>query len=48
MNSGVRKKDKLESVGINVLVDNPSVGKNFSNHISVYLVFQTMMEATNR
>jgi choline dehydrogenase len=47
MNSGVGKKDELESVGINVLVDNPSVGKNFSDHVSVYLVFQTTMEATD-
>ena len=37
--SGIGARDELEALGIPVLVENPSVGKNLSDHVLVPNVF---------
>jgi choline dehydrogenase-like flavoprotein len=35
MSSGIGDRDDLEALGINVILHNPSVGRNFSDHPSL-------------
>ncbi|KAF5346524.1 hypothetical protein D9756_007364 [Leucocoprinus leucothites] len=39
--SGIGPVDELKALGIEVFVDNPSVGKNFSDHITIPIKFST-------
>ncbi|KXN87043.1 Choline dehydrogenase, mitochondrial [Leucoagaricus sp. SymC.cos] len=47
MNSGIGKRDELEALGLDVLVDNPSVGKNFSDQVYTVIFFNTTIENTD-
>lgn len=40
--SGVGDRDRLENLGIKVIVDNPNVGENFQDHASVGLSFEVV------
>lgn len=46
MNSGIGKREELEAVGVKVLVNNPSVGKNFTDQVSAFVVFETTIQPT--
>lgn len=46
LSSGIGPKDELEALGIRTLVDNPSVGKNFSDQTSVLIHFATNLPVT--
>jgi choline dehydrogenase-like flavoprotein len=46
LNSGIGDSKELEKVGIHTLVDNPSVGKNFSDHTSTPVAIAAMTEST--
>lgn len=46
LNSGIGTRDELEAVGINTLVENPSVGKNLSDHVAAQLLFSTNIQGT--
>lgn len=46
LNSGIGNRQELEALGIKTLVDNPSVGKNFSDHAFVELLFRSTIEGT--
>jgi len=46
LHSGIGDKEELEAVGVKTLVNNPSVGKNLSDHVSVALLFSTSMPKT--
>jgi choline dehydrogenase len=39
--SGIGPQDELEALGIKTLINNPSVGKNFSDQAEVPLSFST-------
>ncbi|KAJ3576819.1 hypothetical protein NP233_g167 [Leucocoprinus birnbaumii] len=45
--SGIGPKDELEALGVKTLVDNPSVGKNFSDQSSFPLGFWTNLPLTS-
>ncbi|KAJ3576989.1 hypothetical protein NP233_g29 [Leucocoprinus birnbaumii] len=47
MNSGIGKRDELEALGIKTLVDNPSVGKNFTDQPSSTVMFNTTIQNTD-
>lgn len=46
LNSGIGPKDELQALGIQTLVDNPSVGKNFSDQVSISIGFATNLAVT--
>lgn len=46
MNSGIGKREELEAVGIKTLVDNPSVGKNFTDQPAVLVILPTTLPDT--
>jgi choline dehydrogenase len=46
MKSGIGKQEELEAVGIKTLVNNPAVGKNFSDHAKVDAQFDTNLPTT--
>lgn len=46
LHSGIGDKEELEAVGVKTLVNNPSVGKNLSDHVSVATLFSTSMPKT--
>lgn len=46
MLSGIGDRAALEAIGIKTLVDNPSVGKNFSDQASTSVTFETALPAT--
>lgn len=46
LNSGIGNRKELEALGIKTLVDNPSVGKNFSDHAFSGLLFRTTIQNT--
>ncbi|KAF9440763.1 GMC oxidoreductase [Macrolepiota fuliginosa MF-IS2] len=41
LNSGIGPREELEALGITLLIDNPSVGKNFSDQPAVPIGFST-------
>ncbi|KAF9441040.1 GMC oxidoreductase [Macrolepiota fuliginosa MF-IS2] len=41
LNSGIGPRDKLQALGISSLIDNPSIGKNFSDQPAVLTPFPT-------
>ncbi|EKM75427.1 hypothetical protein AGABI1DRAFT_123192 [Agaricus bisporus var. burnettii JB137-S8] len=47
MNSGIGERAALEMIGIKTLVDNPSVGKNFSDQVATSMRFSTTLPTTN-
>ncbi|KAF9448639.1 GMC oxidoreductase [Macrolepiota fuliginosa MF-IS2] len=47
LNSGIGNRGELEKVGIRPLVDNPSVGQNFSDHTSTPVSFAAMTQSTD-
>lgn len=46
MNSGIGKREELEAVGVKTLLDNPSVGKNFSDQPMAFVMFATNLQPT--
>ena len=46
MNSGIGKRQELETMGIKTLVDNPSVGKNLTDQVSSLVTFTTTLPDT--
>ncbi|KXN88671.1 Glucose dehydrogenase [FAD, quinone] [Leucoagaricus sp. SymC.cos] len=44
--SGIGPKDELEALGIKTIIDNPSVGKNFSDQPSISVGFSTNLPDT--
>lgn len=46
MNSGIGNRQELEAVGVKTLVDNPSVGKNFSDQPMAFAIFDTKLQPT--
>ena len=46
LNSGIGNRTELEAIGIKTLVDNPSVGKNFSDQQYCLGLFNTTLPAT--
>lgn len=46
MNSGIGERAALEMIGIKTLVDNPSVGKNFSDQVATSMRFSTTLPTT--
>lgn len=46
MNSGIGKREELEAVGVRTLVDNPSVGKNFSDQPMAFVMFDAKLQTT--
>jgi choline dehydrogenase-like flavoprotein len=46
LNSGIGDCKELEKVGIHTLVDNPSVGKNLSDHTSTPIAIAAMTQST--
>ncbi|KXN87041.1 Choline dehydrogenase, mitochondrial [Leucoagaricus sp. SymC.cos] len=47
LNSGIGRREDLEAVGIKTLVDNPSVGKNFSDQVYTVAIFNTTLPLTD-
>ncbi|KAF5349532.1 hypothetical protein D9756_008789 [Leucocoprinus leucothites] len=47
MNSGIGSREELEALGIETVVDNPSVGKNFSDQVAINVMFNTTIENTD-
>ncbi|KAF7760086.1 CAZyme family AA3 [Agaricus bisporus var. burnettii] len=47
LKSGIGKREELEAVGIKTLVNNPAVGKNFSDHAMVPAEFDTSLPTTD-
>ncbi|KAF9447616.1 GMC oxidoreductase [Macrolepiota fuliginosa MF-IS2] len=47
LHSGIGDRKELEKVGIHTLVDNPSVGKNFSDHTSTPVAFAARTQSTD-
>lgn len=47
LNSGIGSREELEPLGIETLVDNPSVGKNFTDQVSVNVMFNTTIPNTD-
>lgn len=48
LNSGIGSKNALEKLGIDVVVDNPSVGQNFTDQLSVGISFATNLPLTDK
>lgn len=46
LNSGIGDQKELGALGIKTVVHNPSVGKNFSDHASMSILFRSTMEHT--
>jgi len=46
LNSGIGNRTELEAVGIKTLVDNPSVGRNFSDQVFGLGLFETTLPNT--
>jgi choline dehydrogenase len=46
LNSGIGAREELEAMGVKTLIDNPSVGKNFTDQVSVTVMFNTTIEDT--
>lgn len=46
LNSGIGSRRELEELGIKTLVDNPSVGKNLTDHPLMKIAFETTMPDT--
>jgi choline dehydrogenase-like flavoprotein len=46
LNSGIGSRQELEELGIETLVDNPSVGKNLTDHPLVQIAFETTLPDT--
>jgi choline dehydrogenase len=44
MNSGIGVRQELEAVGVKVLVDNPSVGKNFTDQVATLVMYNTTIQ----
>ncbi|EKM76333.1 hypothetical protein AGABI1DRAFT_45074 [Agaricus bisporus var. burnettii JB137-S8] len=47
LNSGIGSRRELEELGIKTLVDNPSVGKNLTDHPLIKIAFETTMPDTD-
>ncbi|KAJ3562420.1 hypothetical protein NP233_g9585 [Leucocoprinus birnbaumii] len=47
LNSGIGKRDELEAMGIQTLVDNASVGKNLTDQVSSLVMLNTTIEDTD-
>ncbi|KAF5351617.1 hypothetical protein D9756_007498 [Leucocoprinus leucothites] len=47
LNSGIGKREELEAVGVTTLIDNPSVGKNFTDRVSSIVMFNTTIQDTD-
>ncbi|KXN87044.1 Glucose dehydrogenase [FAD, quinone] [Leucoagaricus sp. SymC.cos] len=47
LNSGIGKREDLEALGIKTLIDNPSVGRNFSDQVYTIMFFNTTIEDTD-
>ncbi|KAJ3561543.1 hypothetical protein NP233_g10130 [Leucocoprinus birnbaumii] len=45
-NSGIGKQSDLDAAGVRTIVDNPSVGKNLSDHVSAFATFSTNIAVT--
>jgi choline dehydrogenase-like flavoprotein len=46
MNSGIGEREALKAVGVDTLVNNPSVGKNLSDQASTFVMFDTTLPTT--
>ncbi|KXN84009.1 Choline dehydrogenase, mitochondrial [Leucoagaricus sp. SymC.cos] len=46
LNSGIGKRDELEALGIETLVDNPGVGKNLTDQVYTIMLFNTTLPNT--
>lgn len=46
LNSGIGPKNSLEALGISSVIDNPSVGQNFSDQVSISINFATNLAVT--
>jgi len=46
--SGIGPKNELESLNINTIIDNQSVGKNFSDHVAISIGYSTNLEDTDQ
>ncbi len=46
LNSGIGKREELDAVGVKMLVDNPSVGKNLTDQASTLIMFPTTIPDT--
>jgi len=46
LNSGIGNRSELETLGIEALVDNPSVGKNFTDQVYNLGIFNTTLPNT--
>jgi len=46
LNSGIGSKDELQAVGIPTIVDDPSVGKNFSDQVGSLVLMETTIQDT--
>ncbi|KXN88619.1 Choline dehydrogenase, mitochondrial [Leucoagaricus sp. SymC.cos] len=47
LNSGIGNREELEALGIKTLVNNPSVGKNFTDQPSSTVMFSTTIQNTD-
>ncbi|EKM83317.1 hypothetical protein AGABI1DRAFT_69614 [Agaricus bisporus var. burnettii JB137-S8] len=47
LNSGIGLREELATAGIKTLVNNPSVGKNFTDHVAVLVVLPTTLPDTD-
>lgn len=46
LNSGIGNREELEVLGIKTMVNNPSVGKNLTDHPMVQIAFETTIPDT--
>ncbi|KXN87045.1 Glucose dehydrogenase [FAD, quinone] [Leucoagaricus sp. SymC.cos] len=46
LNSGIGNRDDLEALGVTTIVDNPSVGRNFSDQVYTIMLFNTTIQNT--
>jgi choline dehydrogenase-like flavoprotein len=46
LNSGIGPEDELRALGIKPFINNPSVGKNFSDQLSIPILFPTTLDVT--
>nr|Q0R4L2.1 RecName: Full=Pyranose dehydrogenase 3; Short=PDH 3; AltName: Full=Pyranose:quinone oxidoreductase 3; Flags: Precursor [Leucoagaricus meleagris]AAZ94874.1 pyranose dehydrogenase [Leucoagaricus meleagris]AAZ94875.1 pyranose dehydrogenase [Leucoagaricus meleagris] len=47
MNSGIGGREELQAIGVDTLIDNPSVGKNLSDQAATLLMFDTTLPNTD-
>nr|Q3L243.1 RecName: Full=Pyranose dehydrogenase 2; Short=PDH 2; AltName: Full=Pyranose:quinone oxidoreductase 2; Flags: Precursor [Leucoagaricus meleagris]AAW82998.1 pyranose dehydrogenase [Leucoagaricus meleagris]AAW82999.1 pyranose dehydrogenase [Leucoagaricus meleagris] len=47
MNSGIGGREELQAIGVDTLIDNPSVGRNLSDQASTLLMFDTTLPNTD-